>query len=723
MGTLSILLLSGVVSLPGPRPVVQWVEGWVEASDGRPIEGANVFILETLEGDLTDRDGSFGFETRGEGQLTLIIQADQFIEYRYEFKEWSEPQKFVLEWRPVEIEGVVVEAGRLMTSSDPEWGLSTLDIVRTPGAAADIYRAFQTFAGIQHLDEGAGLFVRGGAPFETKVFLDDLVVLSPYRYESPTGGFFGAFDPFLLDQIYFSTGGFGARYGDALSGVADLSTRGVGERSWGGLTTSLATQSVTISHPLGRGFGVNLTGTVTDTRLLFRLNQIGAEFTEPPGGSDLSGGLSWRYTSRGRVSLFALDQRSRLGLIIDEPDYRGELGAREANRLIALSWKDRFGAFNPRLSLGRAWANSENEFGVLEIERGESLDQMRGELGIDLGGWVSLTVGAEFEGRGAEIAGRLPREFYDSRPGAPARPIDAAVEAERWGGFTELDLLPQPDLRLTLGLRTDHSNLTSRSSLDPRLTLAYRPAEGLTLLAAWGGYHQVADPLLYLRRGEDGLIPMYARHLVTGFHFEGAGSVVRLEAYDKDYHDLVQERRDGGVAAGGVGRSRGFDLFIEGPELYGLEGRFSWSFLSARRTDPETGVSARSPFDIRHTLSLVVDQRLGESWFLSGSARYATGRPYTPVIDARYDATRGLWAPIYGAPYSERLPDFSRIDLSLNHLLSLGGGNLLIVFLAVTNLLDRTNVHEITYSPDYSEPRLIRSQFERVFYIGASLSF
>jgi hypothetical protein len=44
----------------------------------------------------------------------------------------------------------------------------------------------------------------------------------PYRYETPTGGFRGAVDPFLTQGVSFSTGGFSAEYPNALSGVLDL---------------------------------------------------------------------------------------------------------------------------------------------------------------------------------------------------------------------------------------------------------------------------------------------------------------------------------------------------------------------------------------------------------------------------------------------------------------------------------------------------------------------
>jgi hypothetical protein len=69
--------------------------------------------------------------------------------------------------------------------------------VRTPGAQGDLMRALETMPGVSRIDEGAGLFVRGGDVSEVLVLLDGVVVSHPYRYETPTGGFRGAVDPFL----------------------------------------------------------------------------------------------------------------------------------------------------------------------------------------------------------------------------------------------------------------------------------------------------------------------------------------------------------------------------------------------------------------------------------------------------------------------------------------------------------------------------------------------
>jgi hypothetical protein len=92
------------------------------------------------------------------------------------------------------------------------------------------------------------------------------------------------------------------------------------------------------------------------------------------------------------------------------------------------------------------------------------------------------------------------------------------------------------------------------------------------------------------------------------------------------------------------------------------------------------------------------------------------------VLGASFDAARDVWVPAYGAPYAERLPDFGRIDLSASYFRRLTPSLQGVAFVALTNVLDRHNVHGYTYAPDYRTRTPIRSLFNRSVYLGASLT-
>ena len=74
------------------------------------------------------------------------------------------------------------------------------------------------------MGEEGKLFVRGGAASETKTYLDGLPVQTPYGGAVPAVPARGRFSPFLFKGTVFSTGGYSAEYGQALSAVVGLNS-------------------------------------------------------------------------------------------------------------------------------------------------------------------------------------------------------------------------------------------------------------------------------------------------------------------------------------------------------------------------------------------------------------------------------------------------------------------------------------------------------------------
>ena len=136
------------------------------------------------------------------------------------------------------------------------------------------------------------------------------------------------------------------------------------------------------------------------------------------------------------------------------------------------------------------------------------------------------------------------------------------------------------------------------------------------------------------------------------------------------------------------------------------------------RTDPDSGRLVPSPFDATHTFNVVVTREFSQ-WLQTGVAyRAATGTPFTPVESAAFDPARAVWKPVFGAPMSERVPEYSRLDLSATVLWSFRPDNLTVFFVSAMNVLDRTNVSQYRYSSDYSERIPLKSPFPRTIYFG-----
>jgi hypothetical protein len=111
--------------------------------------------------------------------------------------------------------------------------LNPIDIVTTASANGDVTGALKTLPGAQQVGESEGLFVRGGTAAETKYFIDGTLVNNFFQGGAPNIAGYGRFSPFLFKGTVFSTGGYSALYGQALSSALILESKSWRIYYWG----------------------------------------------------------------------------------------------------------------------------------------------------------------------------------------------------------------------------------------------------------------------------------------------------------------------------------------------------------------------------------------------------------------------------------------------------------------------------------------------------------
>ncbi len=698
------------------------VRGTVRTAAAAAVERANVFVLETLDGVLTDSTGRFVIDAATSYPLTLVVKRLGFEpQQRLLTTADTGSIEVILTRGSVSLAAVSVTAGSYTADEERGATLTPLQIVTTPGAAADITRAMQALPGVQKVDDGNALFVRGGDYTETRIFLNEAPLLNPQQVLSANGVFIGTVDPFQLDGIFFSSGGFGARYGNALSAVAGLETRGRATSRSGTASWGLANTSADIALPLSSTASIRFAANRLDLTPLFRLNGSTRHFDPPPRGHDLSGSAAWVYRPSAEVKLFSIDQTNALGVALTEPAFEGMFTSDERTRMTVLSWRDVIGRTSSRISLSRTTQDSHQSYGLFRLTNATARDLAFGRLEWAPNATTTLRLGGDLERTRSSLTGIYPRG-QDSSPGAPERLFAFGRSDLRIGPYTELDWRPTTRTRLISGVRADHSDLTGGWTADPRVSWAYQPITLVTLTAAWGIYHQVLEPLFYDSTvGMPGLASMRATQSVVGIQMGEGEFIVRLEAYLKQYEHLAQLSREHTAVGGGRGRARGLDFFFKGTAPFGLRTRTTVSLLAARRTDPNTGLEADAPFDITHSTTTIVEKSLRGGLRLAAAYRSATGRPLTPVIGATYDQQLDEYTPQYGAPMSERFPGFRRFDISASWYRPLAPGWQGVIYASVNNVFDRVNIQSYTYTRDYAQRIPIQSVFNRSVYFGATL--
>jgi vitamin B12 transporter len=721
-----LLLLAPTIALAQSdstaRVPSRLVRGVVLAS-GAPVAGVNVFDMETLEGVITTSDGRFTIPVADSARRRAHLTARHIGFKPADTTVTLDADSVVIRLESfTALASVSVLAGRYTATAERTSTLTPLEVVSIPGSNADINSAIKTLPGVQNVDEGTGLFVRGGDFTETRIFVDGAPLFTAYQFEAPTGSVAGTINPFLTDGITFSSGGFGAQWGNALSGVVDLRTQGRPARSFTNVNGSILGLALGGGLALPHRVGVSATVGYTNLSELLHLNGNVRNYEPAPNGRTGSALAAWDYRRGGTLKVFALRQENGLGIPVQDPAFTSTYTSRRASDIAVASWRDSLGSWRPFVSASSSGYWRKESKGVYDQTNSLRSLQLRGTLAYVASDRFTILAGTESERISAAYSGQFPANSYNPAPGAPTTSSHLDAAAVRNAAFLTLDTRPASSVELIVGARSDNSGFTTRATVDPRVSFAWVPRDQLTFTAAWGIYHQVADPA-FLDRLETGsvLAPLSSEMAIAGVQVGEGQRQMRVELWTKRYANLVGLTRTYTTVAGLAGRARGADLFARVGGPLGVKYRLTWSAAASRRADPNTGLDAPAPFDVTHSVTAVAERDWGGGWHGGIAYRYATGRPFTDVAGAAFDPMANVYVPRYAAPFAARLPDFRRTDLVASKQRPFGANRFGVAFIGVNNLLNEDNTFSYTWSRDYSQRLPIRSTVSRTFFIGANL--
>ncbi len=721
MAILLLLVALGVQAGSSSR-----VSGTVTDATSLPLPGATVEVDGCIVA-VSDERGVFEIVVTSGAAARLRVALDGFEPHESQLAPGVSHVEITLVVRGIE-DRVRVTARPPRPPVDPVFARQPIDVYRTPGAQGDLFRALQALPGVAAPDDAAGLFVRGGDVSEVLVSLDDAVIAHPYRYETPTGGFRGAVDPLLITGIAFSTGGFSARHGNALSAVMDLRGLDRPELPEVSGTFGLAGAAASIGVPVRDRAGVRAAVNRTFTDLLFAVNGSPRRFEPAPGGWDGSLGLSWDVEGVGRFKAFGMTQRDSVGLEAEQDAFAGWLSASNRHSFVSGRWDGAIGQWVTAATFGNDRYTRRTDVGVLDLGVRDETQSWRVDAARPGGAHVDWRIGANGALTRATITGDVPMSGGDLGGVSGVSPFH--VDLQDWYAGTYLEATTTLGIvSTTAGARVDRFGLAQATTIDPRLNVRVALGRSRAMRYATGIYHQAPAAAYYDRvRGAERLSPMRAVHHVIGYETgrEAEGLYLRIEGYVKQYRDLPLENAlDGRYSSAGHGWSRGIDLFVQRrSSRLDLRGIASW--LGARRRwtpadqrnryDVPEGLW-RPDFEIPWSLQLVATVPVGSGVAVAGSWRTAAGRPHTPVVGAlRVDEG---YAPIFGAINSERLPRYERLDLSVSWLFPAGVGAV-VFFASLDNALDRANFFDYRYAPDFSSRRPLASTSQRSVYVGAT---
>ena len=189
------------------------ISGRVKDNKGHPVASVSITIKDSYDGGTSDSTGRFGFKTTEKGAHIITASSVGYKPFEQGITINNDPivLEIMIREELSELKAVTVTAGSF-AAGDSKRGavLNSLDIATTAGSNADITAALKTLPGAQQVGEQEGLFVRGGAGYETKQYIDGTLVNNPYFSSVQDIAQRGRFSPFLFKGTVFSTGGYSA---------------------------------------------------------------------------------------------------------------------------------------------------------------------------------------------------------------------------------------------------------------------------------------------------------------------------------------------------------------------------------------------------------------------------------------------------------------------------------------------------------------------------------
>lgn len=691
---LVVMVCFSIVSLYGQTAV----SGKVTDEAGQPLPFANIFIKGSYDGNSTDESGEYSFTTTQTGTVTFVVSYVGYttIEQQVELSDGELTLNFTMGGEVKELGRVVISAGSFEASDEKKSViLKPLDIATTAGALSDIYLALQTLPGTQVVGETEGLFVRGGSAAESKTIIDGMIVNSPFYSSVPDVPQRGKFSPFMFKGTIFNTGGYSARYGQALSSALILDTQ------------DFPNDNYTALNLMAVGFGGSHLQTWENTAVAFEIGYVDlapyfslqdqiTDWDEPPTGMQSALTLRQKVSETGLLKLYSTfetgDQSLNLNNI-ENPGTKDHFRLVDRAYYVNSSYRDIIGD-DIVVQTGFSYSLDDNDrrFNQYRLLSDESLIQGRLSFSKPVFGDHILYAGADvMEAKWIHDYEAFQNEY-------------ASLYA---AGFIEADIYLTNDLAARTGFRFEHVDLLQENRLSPRLSLAYRLGEHDQINAAYGHYYQSPDTTGIFN--DRNLEFERADHYILAYQYLGDKYTFRIETYYKQYDDLLRFRTDNaGVTTYdnlGKGYARGIDIFWRDKEtLSDVDYWISYSYLDTKREYRWFPTEATPDFAADHTMSFVLKHFIAEITTSFGlTYTFATGRPYYNPNSADF--------------MSDRTKPYHNVSINASYLMNLWG-NFTVVYASADNVLNIANEFGYRYSQDGTRRQQIVPTSLRTFFIG-----
>lgn len=200
------------------------LQGRVTDDDNNPVELATVSVVSQGKVAFTSLKGEFSMHLHSADSVAVKFS---MIGYKTKVRVLRKPRgkqtlQVVLHADATMLGDVNVTGEKIQSDQTQE--IKIKDIKMAPSVNGNgVEGIIQQQAGVStHSELSSQYNVRGGAFDENSVYINNVEVYRPFLVRSGQQEGLSVINPYMVDKIGFSTGGYGAKYGDKMSSALDI---------------------------------------------------------------------------------------------------------------------------------------------------------------------------------------------------------------------------------------------------------------------------------------------------------------------------------------------------------------------------------------------------------------------------------------------------------------------------------------------------------------------
>ena len=727
------------------------------------------------KGSATDVDGKFKITDVNPGRYDLKITYLGYKEIIMPNVDVSSGKEVVLDigmeeniktLKEVEIKATKKNETQNQMATVSARSFSMEEVNRYAGGRSDPSRLAANFAGVSSPDDSRNdIVIRGNSPTGVLWRIEGLNIPNPNHFSTigTTGGPVSAINTNVIKNSDFFTSAFPAEYGNANAGVFDLGFRtGNAEKrentfQLGALTGVEAMTEGPINKEKGSSYLVAYRYSFTGVAQKIGI-PIGT--TATPFYQDISFKINGGLTKIGRFTLFGLGAKSNINFLHNKID---------SADLFANPSKDSY--FTSSIGLiGLKHAIKVNEKSYFNTVIGATYNGSN-FLEDNVSKTTPVLIKRDLENKTSQLHYSLNTSFNSKinsrlfiKIGAIAEIINLNLNArvldsndvwnQYWDyknytnliqGYVQAKYRFNDKLTLNTGIHTQWLTLNNSSTIEPRVGLKYQLTEKSTVSAGYGMHSQMQPTDVYFYRSlkADGTYDQTNKNL--GFtksqHFVIGYDILPVKDWrikTEVYYQLLSNvpvtdtlssfsmlnagasfnpNTQGYLKNKGTGTNYGAELTIEKFFSQGYYALLTGSLYQSKYKGSD-GVEHNTAFNGNYVYNILAGKefKVGKAKrnaiSLGVKMTQAGGRYYTPVdLTASQAAqTQVLKGDAYA--YSERNPDFFRLDIKAGFVLNSGKRKISQSWsLDIQNVTNNKNVFAQRYNP-------ITNQINTAYQIG-----